>query len=282
MMTDALVYSVHEDLSAIAKPPILADSRIHNPQVVGNLQRGEHPFGGLCGVVAVTLRDKVMTLAIDLGKQDHIEAPLKGEILIYHLANGLRLYLARVRVGFRVMQKVHDDIIGEQKVDIVDKIAEINRHVRELLIADFLGAVKHGVDHKELRVINDIPLQLGVFEHRIDVLVGCAGLDLVIPLERKSALLHGEDARAFGRQAFYRAGLARPAFPNNEDRNAHSYTPLQATGEGLARRFRIGANAMVERHAPLTELAVRVLAVVGGRVAKGLAVARLMMSLVRR
>lgn len=280
MTTLVEVYSTQDDLSAIVQPPVFADGLVHNPQIVGNLQRGEHPFGGLRRGKSVTLRDKVMTFAVNLGKKHDVEASLKREVLVNHFANRLGLNLPRVRVCFRVMEKVHHNIIGEQIVDIVDKVAEVKSEIRVFTVPDFLGAVEQGVDHEELAVINDIPLQLGVFEDGRDVLIGCAGLDLVVTLKGKTAFFYGENADLFGLKAFDGAGLARPACSDDENRNSHALTS-QATREGLARRFSIGADAVIERMATLTERLVRILAVVCSRIAERLVVARLMMGLVR-
>lgn len=55
---------------------------------------------------------------------------------------------------------------------------------------------------------------------------------------------------------------------------------LEGASEGLARRFRVGADAVVVGDAPRTERLMRILGVVGGRVAEGLVIPRLMMGLV--
>ena len=189
----AWTYSLTPDSNAgISNPPILTDSSVNYAQIIGDNQR-EHTVRGLCRGVPVTLRDKVVSVFVGLGKQNNVKASLQGEVLIYHLAHGLGLDFARVWVGFRVMQEVHNHIIRQQIVDAVNEVAERNCHIGIFLITYLAGAVKQFVDEKILRIVNDIPFQLGVFEDAADVLVGGAGLDLVITLERQTPLFNGED-----------------------------------------------------------------------------------------
>ena len=150
-----------------------------------------------------------MTFAIYFSKKHDVKAPLKREVLVNHLADSLGFYFPCVRVCLRVMQEVHDDIIREKIVDIVDEVAEVNCHIGVLLISCFLCPVEQSVDQEVLTVINDIGFQLWVFENAVDVLIGCAGLDLIVTLEGKTAFLHRKDSSGIGLQPLDGIGLSR-------------------------------------------------------------------------
>ena len=156
-----------------------------------------------------------MPFAVHLCHQHHIKAPLKGEILVDHLAYRLGFDFAAVLIDFRVVEEVDNHIIRQRVVDIVDEVAKCDRHVGVFLIANFLGAVKQFVDHEKLRVINDIAFQLGVFEDAVDLLISRSLADLVVALERQPPLFHGEDANLLRLESADGAGLAATAFPDD-------------------------------------------------------------------
>ena len=81
------------------------------------------------------------------------------------------------------MQKVHDHIIRQFLVDVVDKIAEVQRYICELSVSLILCLVEHFIDQQILRVIDNVGLQLRLLQDLPDLLVSCPLCHLKVLLE---------------------------------------------------------------------------------------------------
>ena len=157
-----------------SQPPVVSDRTVYAPQIVGNLDAGEHTLRAFRGGVAVRLGDEPMPIAVNGCQKYDIEAALQSEVLVNHLAHRLGLDLPRVGVCLRVVEEVDDDIIGQKVVDIVDEVAKIKGKIGVFLIARLLRPVEQRIDHEVLRIINHISLQFRAIEDGVDIGAGAA------------------------------------------------------------------------------------------------------------